>query len=71
MAQQKLKAGEFEPLKDGSREIEVIFPRTIGDGVKRNQTAQTGYFQTDKAVVRFPADSDKPYTAYPVAGGAQ
>ncbi len=71
MAQQKLKAGEFESLKDGSREIEVIFPRTIGDGVKRNQTAQTGYFQTDKAVVRFPADSDKPYTAYPVAGGAQ
>lgn len=66
-AQQKLAAGDFQLSPDGAtRIVTVKFPNTIGDGVLRNTNAQTGYFQTNKAVVRFPASGSNPYTAYPI-----
>jgi hypothetical protein len=66
-AQKKLAAGDFQLSPDGAtRIVTVKFPNTIGDGVLKNSTAQTGYFQTNTAVVRFPASGSNPYTAYPV-----
>lgn len=65
-AQQKLSAGDYVVLKDGSRQVTLKFPNTIGDGILKGKTAQTGYFQTNTAVVRFPARGNDPYTAYPI-----
>jgi filamentous hemagglutinin len=66
-AQQKLASGEFQLSPDGATRIVTIkFPNPIGDGVLKGKTAQTGYFQTDTAVVRFPASGSNPYTAYPI-----
>lgn len=66
-ARQKLAAGDFQLSPDGAtRIVTVKFPNTIGDGVLKNSTAQTGYFQTNTAVVRFPVSGNQPYTAYPI-----
>ena len=64
-AQQKLNAGDYDVLKDGSRLVTLEYPNAIGDGILKGKTAQTGYFQTNTAVVRFPANENNPYTAYP------